>query len=52
MLTMRKDESNIRIAFICVNLAQQYYYRVVSVGQAGFHCRLYRGRSCRILTSY
>ena len=31
-----------------VSCDEKYYYRVVLVGQSGFDCRLYRGRSHRI----
>ena len=48
MLTIRRGQSNLKMAFSFVSLEGKGYYRVVSVGQLSFDRRSYCGRSRRM----
>ena len=47
-LTIRRVQSNLPTVFMFVSYEEKGYYRVVSVGQLIFDCRLYFGRSRRM----
>ena len=47
-LTIRRVQSNLPTVFMFVSYEEKCYYRVVSVGQLIFDCRLYCGRSRRM----